>query len=153
MTALRLISPVPGLIRALAEVPDPVFAEQMVGPGLAVEPVDETVQRVLAPCEGTLAVVHPHAVALDAADGRSVLVHLGIDTVTLAGQGFAVNVRAGDTVRAGDLLLTWSPHDVAVRGLSTLCAVVAVQADPAEVEPLAAPGSTVRAGDPMLDWR
>ncbi|WP_448061217.1 PTS sugar transporter subunit IIA [Cellulomonas hominis] len=150
---LRILSPVAGTVRPLAEVPDPVFAQEIVGPGLAVEPLLTQTQRVLAPVDGTVAAVHPHAFALEVPGGRAVLVHLGIDTVGLAGQGFTVHVSAGQTVSAGDRLLTWSPLDVHAAGLSTLCPVIALSAGPGTLEPLVAPGDTVAAGTPLLDWR
>jgi phosphotransferase system IIA component len=81
-----------------------------------------------------------------------VLVHLGIDTVRLAGQGFTLHVERGVRVRAGDRLVTWSPVDVAASGLATVCPVVALQADRDLLEMLVEDGATVQAGDPLLDW-
>ncbi|SFK32951.1 PTS glucose transporter subunit IIA [Cellulomonas sp. KH9] len=152
MAQLRLTSPVPGVVRALTAVPDPVFAEQMVGPGLAVEPDRTGRQDVLAPCDGVVGALHPHAFALEIEDGRAVLVHVGIDTVTLAGQGFELHVERGRHVRAGERVLTWSPVDVAAAGLSTMCPVVALQADAADVTLLVAEGERVEAGRPVLGW-
>ncbi len=142
---------------ALEDVPDPVFAQALVGPGVALEPSarersgDEP-SRVTAPADGRVATAFPHAFALECASGRTVLVHLGIDTVRLAGEGFAVHADAGAQVRAGDVLVTWSPHDVAAAGLATVCPVVALQADPGAVEVLARPGDVVQAGEPLLAW-
>ncbi|MBO3087668.1 PTS sugar transporter subunit IIA [Cellulomonas dongxiuzhuiae] len=152
MTALRLASPVPGVVRPLSAVPDPVFAEQMVGPGVAVEPDRTGRQDVLAPCDGVVGALHPHAFALELDDGRGVLVHVGIDTVTLAGLGFDVHVERGQRVRAGERVLSWSPVDVAAAGLSTVCPVIALQADPAAVTAVVADGEHVAAGQPLLAW-
>ncbi len=152
MTQLRLASPVPGVVRPLTAVPDPVFAEQMVGPGLAIEPDRTGRQDVLAPCDGVVGALHPHAFALETGDGRAVLVHVGIDTVTLAGQGFVLHVERGQQVRPGERVLTWSPVDVAASGLSTLCPVVALQADADDLELLVAEGEQVAAGRPVLGW-
>lgn len=149
---MRLASPVPGTVRALRSVPDRVFAEGIVGPGAAVDPVRTAVQHVLAPVDGVVVALHPHAFAVRAADERSVLVHLGVDTVRLAGQGFEVHVVAGQRVRAGERVVTWSPVDVAAAGLATACPVVALQASPDEVTLLLEPGETVAAGQPLLDW-
>jgi glucose-specific phosphotransferase system IIA component len=147
-----LVSPVPGTVRALSAVPDRVFAGGMVGPGVAVEPVRTAVQHVVAPVDGVVAALHPHAFALRVSDDRSVLVHLGVDTVTLAGAGFEVHVVAGQHVRAGERVVTWSPVDVAAAGLSTICPVVALQAAPDDVALLLEPGETVAAGQPLLEW-
>ena len=92
-----VLSPATGTIRPLAEAPDPVFAAEMVGPGLAVDPAREP-QTAVAPISGTIAKLHPHAFAI-AGDGIAVLVHLGIDTVQLGGEGSPVTV--------GETLLTW----------------------------------------------
>lgn len=149
---MRLTSPVAGTVRALSSVPDRVFAEGMVGPGVAVEPVRTAVQHVLAPVDGVVAALHPHAFAIRVSDERSVLVHLGVNTVTLAGAGFEAHVVAGQQVRAGERVVTWSPVDVAAAGLATICPVVALQAAPDEVTLLLDPGETVAAGQPLLDW-
>ena len=121
MTSLRLRSPLTGVLRPVSAVPDPVFAEGMVGPGVALEPQHVQTQTVLAPADGVVAALHPHAFALELSEGRSILVHLGIDTVRLAGQGFTLHVVAGQSVRAGDRLVTWSPVDVSAAGLQTVC--------------------------------
>ncbi|GAA4625875.1 PTS sugar transporter subunit IIA [Cellulomonas oligotrophica] len=153
MTAVRLHSPVAGVVRPLADVPDVVFAEAVVGPGIAVEPDRTGRQDVLAPCDGVVGALHPHAFALELADGRSVLVHAGIDTVRLAGLGFELHVQRGEAVRTGQRMLSWSPVDVAAAGLATICPVVAVQADDAVLVPLAPEGEHVAAGAPLLDWQ
>lgn len=149
---MQVTSPVAGTVRALHSVPDRVFAEGMVGPGAAVEPVRTAVQHVLAPVDGVVASLHPHAFAIRVSDDRSVLVHLGVDTVTLAGAGFETHVVAGQRVRAGERMVTWSPVDVAAAGLATICPVVALQARPDEVTLLLEPGETVAAGQPLLEW-
>lgn len=149
---MRVLSPLPGTVRPLADVPDPVFADEIVGPGIAIEPLRSQTQVVVAPIAGTIGAVHPHAFALEGPDGFSVLVHLGVDTVTLKGQGFVVHVAAGEPVVAGQLLLTWSPVEVSAAGLATICPVVAIQAAPGMITHLVAPGADVAAGDPLFDW-
>ncbi|QCB94065.1 PTS sugar transporter subunit IIA [Cellulomonas shaoxiangyii] len=152
MTAVRLLSPVAGTVRPLADVPDPVFAGEMVGPGVAVQPDPVARQDVLAPCDGVVGALHPHAFALDLGADRAVLVHVGIDTVGLKGEGFEVHVEAGAHVRAGDRVLTWSPLDVAAAGLATVCPVVVLQGDPATLTHLVPDGARVDPGRPLLDW-
>lgn len=152
MSSLTIVSPVPGTVVGLPEVPDPVFAEGIVGPGLAVEPLRTQRQDVVAPCDGVVGALHPHAFALEVDGGRTVLVHLGIDTVGLGGQGFDLHVERGDAVVAGQRVLTWSPVDVAAAGLATVCPVVALQAPDGSVVAAAAPGSVVASGDALLTW-
>lgn len=160
-------APLAGRVVALAEVPDAVFAQEMVGPGVAVDPrheglrVDDpgdgsdagTVCEVVAPVAGVVGSLFPHAFAIETPDGATVLVHLGIDTVRLEGAGFDLRVRAGGAVVAGQVLVVWRPAVVAARGLATVCPVVALQADPASVTLLAPLGSDVSAGQPLLSWR
>jgi glucose-specific phosphotransferase system IIA component len=152
MSTLRIVSPLAGVVRPVSSVPDPVFADEIVGPGVAIEPQRTQTQTVVAPADGVVGALHAHAFALELPDDRSVLVHLGIDTVRLAGQGFTLHVERGVRVRAGDRLVTWSPVDVAASGLATVCPVVALQADRDLLEMLVEDGATVQAGDPLLDW-
>lgn len=149
---MRLVSPIPGVVRPLSAVPDPVFSGGMVGPGLAIEPDRTGRQDVLAPCAGVVGALHPHALAIETVDGRAVLVHVGIDTVTLGGAGFTLHVERGQRVHAAERVLTWSPVDVAAEGLATICPVVALQADPAELHLVVAEGDHVTAGQPLLEW-
>jgi len=152
MTTIRLLSPLTGVLRPVTAVPDPVFAEGIVGPGVALEPQSVQRQTVVAPADGVVGALHPHAFALELSEGRVILVHLGIDTVGLAGQGFTLHVEGGQSVRAGERLITWSPVDVAAAGLATVCPVVALQADAAALRVLVTDGELVEAGQPLLDW-
>ncbi|WP_082618247.1 glucose PTS transporter subunit IIA [Oerskovia sp. Root22] len=151
---LVVAAPLSGTVVALADVPDPVFAQEFVGPGLAIEPrTDETgVSAVVSPVAGVVGSLFPHAFALETGDGRTVLVHLGIDTVRLGGEGFRLHVEAGERVVAGATLITWEPARVASLGLSTVCPVVALQGDPGLLTLLVAPGTQVAAGEPVLTW-
>ena len=102
-----VLSPCPGRVLAMADVPDPVFAEEMVGPGVAIEP-DPGPTTVVSPIAGTVLKVLPHAFVV-LGDGVGVLVHLGINTVRLEGQGFEVLATQGSEVAAGDPMITWDP--------------------------------------------
>lgn len=149
---LTLLAPVAGRVLALADVDDPVFAQELVGPGLAIDPVREGESKVVSPVDGTIVKLHAHAFVVQVADGRAVLVHLGLDTVQLGGEGFVLHAAEGDAVRAGDVVVTWSPADVEAGGRSPVCPVVALDAAGA-VELLAAPGDAITAGEPLLSWR
>jgi glucose-specific phosphotransferase system IIA component len=149
LMSIVVTAPVPGTAAPLTEVPDPVFAGAMVGPGVAIWP-DLGTADVVSPIAGTLVKLKPHAFVVQEPGGRAVLVHLGIDTVGLNGDGFTVVATEGQQVQAGEVVVRWSPGDVARRGLSPVCPVVALDA-PADaiVEPAA---GAISAGDMLFTW-
>jgi multiphosphoryl transfer protein len=103
---LILLAPLDGWAAPLAEVPDPVFAEKMMGDGVAIDP---TASMLTAPCDGEVILLHEarHAVTLRAANGAEILMHIGLDTVGLGGEGFTPLVRRGQTVNAGAPLIAF----------------------------------------------
>lgn len=118
---------------AVSDVPDPVFAKGLVGPGRAIRPLPGR-QVAVAPIAGTLLKLHPHAfVVVDETAGQAVLVHLGIDTVHMQGEGFELIAAEGAQVRAGDEVVGWDPATVEAAGHSPICAVVVLDCDPAAV--------------------
>lgn len=139
-------APVAGLVRPLSAVPDPVFATAMLGPGLAVEPAPLPGVAV-SPVDGRVSTLHPHAYVV-VAGGRGVLVHLGLDTVRLAGAGFEPLVGAGATVACGQPMIRWNPAAVRAAGLSPICPVVAL--DAADLS--ASASGSVAADDPLFTW-
>lgn len=106
MPDLTILSPMQGWAAPLDEVPDPVFAERMLGDGLAVDP---TLGELRAPCDGTIVSVHRarHAVTLRAANGAELLMHIGLETVGLNGEGLDARVAEGQSVKAGELLVAF----------------------------------------------
>lgn len=120
---LSILSPVAGLRQEVSDVPDPVFAAGLVGPGAAIAP-HYGKQAVVAPIDGTLAKLHPHAFIILSDLGPGVLVHLGIDTVHMNGDGFTALVAEHDRVQAGDDIIMWDPEYVEDTGRSAMCAVV-----------------------------
>jgi sugar PTS system EIIA component len=148
--ALTAVTPVTGKVVAMADVPDPVFSAGLVGPGVAIEPDDDAGRDVVSPLAGTVAKLHPHAFVIAGPDGRGVLVHLGIDTVQLAGEGFTLHVAEGDAVEVGQLLVSWSPAAVAEGGRSTLVPIVALDAAPDALSTSAEVGAVVQAGDELF---
>lgn len=147
-----MLAPVAGTVRAMADVPDPVFAGEIVGPGLAIDPSRDGLVEAISPVAGTIIKLHPHAFVILAPGSRGLLVHLGLDTVQLGGAGFTLHAAEGDTVAAGDTVVSWNPADVADGGRSPVCPVVALDAEPGTVTALVAPGETVRAGEPLFEW-
>jgi multiphosphoryl transfer protein len=124
MSILQIRAPFDGWCCALDEVPDPVFAERLLGDGLAIDP---TSGILVAPCAGEIITLPPsaHAVSIRAAGGIDVLIHIGIDTVQLAGRGFEALVRPGTQVRAGEELIRFD-LDIAARGAKSLMTPIVV---------------------------
>ncbi len=106
MTRLPLSAPLAGWALPLDEVPDPAFAQRLVGDGIAIDP---TVGELRSPCDGVVLSVHRarHACTLRAANGAEVLLHVGVDTVKLGGEGFTPRVTDGQAVKAGDRLISF----------------------------------------------
>jgi phosphocarrier protein FPr/phosphocarrier protein len=102
----KILAPFAGWSSSLAEIPDEVFARAMLGEGVALDP---TGGELRAPCDGEVITIAAarHAIALRTPAGAEILVHVGVDTVALGGEGFNPRVRKGDRVRAGDLLLSF----------------------------------------------
>ncbi|MEV4254989.1 PTS glucose transporter subunit IIA [Spirillospora sp. NPDC049652] len=146
----RVLSPVSGRVVGLAGVPDPVFAQAMVGPGTAVDPAREPGQAI-APVTGKIVKMHPHAYVVVDDEGHGVLVHLGIDTVQLKGEGFELLAAEGDRVTAGQPLVAWDPGAVEAGGRSPICAVVALDA-PVEALSDVVESGTVRQGAELYVW-
>lgn len=119
----KILAPLGGTVCPLADVPDPVFSQGMMGPGVAIDPQGEGEVDVVAPIAGTIAKVHPHAVVIRG-DKVNVLVHLGLDTVKLEGQGFTVHVADKDKIEAGQKLITWSPQGIRDKGLNPICPII-----------------------------
>ncbi|HSO63717.1 MAG TPA: PTS glucose transporter subunit IIA [Ornithinibacter sp.] len=146
----EVLAPVTGLVRPLADVPDPVFAAEMVGAGVAIEPSGGSAEA-LSPVAGTLVTLHPHAYVVVTAEGTGILVHLGIDTVKLDGEGFELLVEEKAIVEAGQPVTRWDPTDVAARGLSPMVAVCVLDTTAGAVTSEVT-GSTVEAGGALFTW-
>lgn len=122
-------SPVAGEVLALEEVNDPVFASGAMGTGFAVKPVTNV---AYAPVSGevTIAFETGHAYGLRTAQGVELLVHIGIDTVSLEGQGFDAKVKQGQMVEAGEVLAQFDPAVIADAGLEATTMIIVT--NPAE---------------------
>src|SRR5262245_39358567 len=105
MSTTPVHAPVSGRAVALADVPDPVFSQGMVGYGAAVDPPHEVIDAV-APVSGRILKLMPHAYIIMTSENVGVLVHLGLDTVALKGAGFSALVSEGDTVTTGQAVIT-----------------------------------------------
>ncbi|HZZ94319.1 MAG TPA: phosphoenolpyruvate--protein phosphotransferase [Usitatibacter sp.] len=147
MSRLTLLAPFPGWCMPLAEVPDPVFQQGMAGDGVAIDPTEGLLR---APCDGELVPMKEarHAISVRANNGVEVLVHVGIDTVALAGQGFERLAEPGRAVRAGDPLVRFDLEFLARHAKSLASPVIVVSGD--AVTRRAASG-VLRAGDFLME--
>lgn len=143
-------SPLAGRVIGLAAVPDPVFSGAMVGPGTAVDPLREPVDAV-APVDGIIVSLHPHAFVVVDSAGHGVLTHLGIDTVQLNGEGFELLAAKGDTVQRGTPVVRWDPAAVEEAGKSAVCPVVALEASTDALADLVE-GVEINSGDRLFNW-
>jgi len=123
VATLVLLAPVAGWAAPLAEVPDQVFASGMIGDGIAIDPTGEA---IVAPCDAEVINVHHarHAVTLRAAGGAEFLIHIGLDTVALAGEGFEVHVRDGQRVQSGERLISFDLDRLAREAPSLMTPIV-----------------------------
>jgi glucose-specific phosphotransferase system IIA component len=149
---LTVLAPIGGVVRALADVPDPVFSAEIVGPGLAIDPARDGVVEAIAPVAGTIVKLHPHAFVITTDGSRAALVHLGLDTVQLGGEGFSLHVKEGDVVAAGDVVVSWDPAAVEAGGRSPMCPIIALEGAPGCVTPIVEPGATIHAGEALFEW-
>jgi phosphocarrier protein FPr/phosphocarrier protein len=149
--SLTIASPLAGWAAPLAEVPDPVFAEKMLGDGVAIDPVEG---RLLAPGAGVVLSVHPagHAVTLQLDAGPVLLMHIGLETVGLGGEGFAPKVADGQRVAAGELLVEFDLDRLARMAKSLVTPVIVTNGEAFAVEDPVS-GRAIAAGEPVMRFR
>ena len=126
--SLQLLAPLSGPLVALEAVPDPVFAQKMVGDGISIDPTDHILR---APCAGEVIQLHRahHALTLLADNNLEIMMHIGIDTVALAGVGFQPKVGVGDKVKVGDALIEFDADFVATKAKSLLTQIIITNGD------------------------
>ena len=144
---LELLAPLSGVLLALDQVPDPVFASRMIGDGLCIDPTSQT---LCAPLAGVISSLQDsgHAVSVTDDNGVQVLMHIGLDTVNLAGQGFTRLVQEGQRVDAGQPLIEFDADYVALTARSLLTLMLVVSGEPFTL--LAPDGNCVDVGQPLL---
>jgi phosphoenolpyruvate-protein phosphotransferase len=144
---LTLSAPLSGPVLTLAKVPDPVFASGAMGDGIAIDPLNDTLH---APCAGV--VVHVartgHAVTLRADNGAELLLHLGLDTVELQGEGFSMLVKEGARVSNGQPLLRYDLDKVAQQCKSLVSLMILTNSQDFQARPITL--KSVKVGDPLL---
>jgi phosphoenolpyruvate-protein phosphotransferase len=147
MHTLTIHAPLSGWVIPLEEVPDPVFSERMLGDGAAIDPTGDT---LFAPCDAEVLTVNEarHALSLRCANGAELILHLGIDTVGLRGEGIEALVQPGDRVRTGDPLLKFDLDLLVRRAPSVVTPILVCDSSRFSVEMLA--HGIVAPGDPLL---
>lgn len=125
-SGIEVTAPVAGKVVALEDVPDPTFAQGILGPGIAIEPSEG---RIVAPADGTVDVMFEtgHAVSMTTADGAELLIHVGIDTVQLEGKHYKACCKEGQQVKKGDVLIEFDPAAIKAEGYQTVTAHPRVQ--------------------------
>lgn len=119
----------PGKVISIAEVNDPVFASKALGEGIAIQPSG---QIVTSPCDGMISMVPKesgHAIGMKLNNGAELVLHIGIDTVNLNGEGFHVYVKENDKVKRGDKLMEFDKELIEAKGLEATCIMVVVNSD------------------------
>lgn len=144
-----IAAPVAGEAVTSSEINDPTFGEEMLGKGIAIKPSDT---KVYAPFDGTVAMVFDtkHAVSLISEKGAEVLIHVGLDTVSLKGEHFTTHVENGADVKKGDLLLEFDKEAIAVAGFDTIVPIVICNTDDYK-EIKRTTGTQVNPGDTIME--
>jgi len=123
-----LCAPMAGKAVPITEVPDPTFAEGMLGNGIAIEPAEG---KVYAPCDATVDMMFTtgHAVSLVADFGAEILIHVGLETVSLEGKPFTIHAANGDKVKKGQLLIEADLEAIKAAGLPIITPMVVCNTD------------------------
>lgn len=121
--SVEVLSPAKGSLVPLEKVEDEAFSSGALGKGVAIEPEDS---QIKSPCVGEVLTSFPtgHAIGLKAENGAEILIHIGMDTVSLDGEGFQLHVKEGDQLKPGDLLVTVDLDLIKDRDLSTITPIV-----------------------------
>lgn len=126
--SIVLHTPCKGKVVPITEVPDPTFAEKILGDGFAVIPEEG---KIYAPADGEITMVFDtlHAISLTSTQGTEILIHIGLETVNLKGEPFTPHVKAGDKVKQGDLLMDVDLQKITAAGLNTITPVLICNTD------------------------
>ncbi|MUK88557.1 PTS glucose transporter subunit IIA [Ornithinibacillus sp. L9] len=148
-TSNSIIAPIDGEIVALEEVPDPVFSQKMMGDGVAIKP---TSGKIVAPVDGEVVQVAPtkHAIGIRAEDGTEILIHVGLETVSLNGEGFTVDVNTGDQVSVGQPMLTVNLEYVKENAKDIITPIVITNSNNSDKEYTVTDQKDSKAGETIL---
>ncbi|MDZ5606983.1 PTS glucose transporter subunit IIA [Bacillus pseudomycoides] len=129
--AETILAPLTGEVKNIEEVPDPVFAGRMMGDGVAIVPTEGV---VVSPVDGEIVQLFhtKHAVGIKTKNGTEILIHVGLETVKMEGEGFEAHVSEGQAVKAGDKLISFDLELIREKAKSTITPVVITNTDAAE---------------------
>jgi sugar PTS system EIIA component len=147
---VQLFAPLSGNAVTLETVPDPVFAEKMMGDGLAIEPGDGL---AVSPVDGEIIQVFPtkHAIGIRAKNGAEILLHIGLETVSLNGEGFTTHVSEGDKVKVGDKLVSFDLDTIKTKAKSTITPIIITNSDHASSFEVKAEGAVEKGATPIIE--
>ncbi|WP_088102376.1 PTS sugar transporter subunit IIA [Halalkalibacter urbisdiaboli] len=125
-----ILSPLDGKVVSIEDVPDPTFSQKMMGDGFAVEPSNG---KVISPATGEIIQIFPtkHAIGIKTLGGLEVLIHIGLETVNMKGEGFTAHVQEGDSIKAGQPLVDFDLELVKEKAASTITPVIITNIDEA----------------------
>jgi sugar PTS system EIIA component len=126
-----IVAPLTGKIVSIEEVPDPTFSQKMMGDGIAIEPTEGV---VVSPVDGEIVQFFhtKHAIGIQSESGAEILIHVGLETVNMNGEGFEGHVNVGDKVKAGDKLLSFDLDLIKEKAASTVTPIVITNGDAVE---------------------
>lgn len=145
----NVVAPASGILTKLENVKDPVFAEKMMGDGFAIQPDDSI---IVAPISGTIVSLPKtkHAIGIKNGEGIEVLVHIGLDTVDLNGEGFIAYAKEGDEIKQGDKLIKFDPDFMNQRGIDTTVMTIFTSGYDKEIALLKDYGSKVEINEILI---
>ncbi|MGR5995873.1 PTS sugar transporter subunit IIA [Bacillus cereus] len=126
-----IVAPLTGAVKNIEEVPDPVFAGRMMGDGVAIDPTEGV---VVSPVDGEIVQLFhtKHAIGIKAKNGTEILIHVGLETVKMEGEGFEAHVSEGQAVKAGDKLISFDLELIREKAKSTITPIVITNTDATE---------------------
>ncbi|MEK3705809.1 beta-glucoside-specific PTS transporter subunit IIABC [Paenibacillus sp. FSL R7-0198] len=146
---MLIVSPMTGEIKPISEVEDQAFAQELMGKGIAIVPTDG---KVYAPFDGVVEALYrtKHAIGLKAANGVEILIHIGVDTVSLKGKYFNAYIEQGQTIKAGDLLVDFDPEGITSAGYNTITSIVVTNMQQYGDVLTTATSGPIRESEPLL---
>lgn len=148
-STIGLVAPLSGNVVALKKVPDEVFSQKMMGDGIAIQP---TSGDVYSPVDGEIVNVFPtkHAITLRSDEGAELLIHLGLETVNLKGEGFEIKVSPKDKIKKGDLIAQFDINQIGEKGYNTITPIILLNGDQFKIDHNSYPSSVIGGKDILI---
>ncbi|MBL5767974.1 PTS glucose transporter subunit IIA [Heyndrickxia sporothermodurans] len=150
--SITITAPFNGKAVSIEEVPDQVFSEKMMGDGMAIIPSDGS---LVSPIDGEVVDVFPtkHAITLRSKEGAEILIHMGLETVNLKGEGFDIGITGGDKIRKGDSLAKFDIEKVKELGYQVITPIVLLNGDDFDIQQRMSNEKTVNHKDVIMEIR